>query len=204
MSEKLFSRLFWRPYIFIGISMILVLLSSMVPYILPHAWLGQHYPGYDFYMFKGMAWTLKLALLIYLYGIVCIFTKNYFPKLSNLCTEEVRAVITGYKSSWSRGKQLCPVFTYKVGDKEYSEALNEAKGTKEKSGDVLERGFTLKLPRKIIYNPQNPKEFYLPGCGFPLYFVQHAAFFAAVSELFCECEVDYEQNWFVGFTCPFR
>ena len=56
--------------------MILVLLSSMVPYILPHAWLGEHYPGYDFYMFKGMAWTLKLALLIYLYGIVCIFTKN--------------------------------------------------------------------------------------------------------------------------------
>ena len=110
--------------------MILVLLSSMVPYILPHAWLGEHYPGYDFYMFKGMAWTLKLALLIYLYGIVCIFTKNYFPKLSSLCTEEVRAVITGYKSSWSRGKQLCPVFTYKVGDKEYSEALNEAKGTK--------------------------------------------------------------------------
>ena len=70
--------------------MILVLLSSMVPYILPHAWLGEHYPGYDFYMFKGMAWTLKLALLIYLYGIVCIFTKNYFPKLSSLCTEEVR------------------------------------------------------------------------------------------------------------------
>ena len=32
--------------------MILVLLSSMVPYILPHAWLGEHYPGYDFYMFK--------------------------------------------------------------------------------------------------------------------------------------------------------
>ena len=31
--------------------MILVLLSSMVPYILPHAWLGEHYPGYDFYMF---------------------------------------------------------------------------------------------------------------------------------------------------------
>ena len=56
--------------------MILVLLSSMVPYILPHAWLGEHYPGYDFYMFKGMAWTLKMALLIYLYGIVCIFTKN--------------------------------------------------------------------------------------------------------------------------------
>lgn len=146
----------------------------MVPYILPHAWLGEHYPGYDFYMFKGMAWTLKLALLIYLYGIVCIFTKNYFPKLSNLCTEEVRAVITGYKSSWSRGKQLCPVFTYRVGDKEYSEALNEAKGTKEKSGDVLERGFTLKLPRKIIYNPQNPKEFYLPGCE---YYSRKAAVF---------------------------
>ena len=131
-------------------------------------------PGYDFYMFKGMAWTLKLALLIYLYGIVCIFTKNYFPKLCSLCTEEVRAVITGYKSSWSRGKQLCPVFTYKVGDKEYSEALNEAKGTKEKSGDVLERGFTLRLLRKIIYNPQNPKEFYLPGCE---YYSRKAAVF---------------------------
>ena len=49
--------------------MILVLLSSMVPYILPHAWLGEHYPGYDFYMFKGMAWTLKLALLLSLIHI---------------------------------------------------------------------------------------------------------------------------------------
>ena len=116
-----------------------------------HAWLGEHYPGYDFYMFKGMAWTLKLALLIYLYGIVCIFTKNYFPKLSSLCTKEVRAVITGYKSSWSRGKQLCPVFTYKVGDKEYSEALNEAKGTKEKSGDVIIR----KIPRNFICRTAN-------------------------------------------------
>ena len=65
-------------------------------------------------------------------------------------------------------------FTYTVGDKEYSEALNEAKGTKEKSGDVLERGFTLRLPRKIIYNPQNPKEFYLPGCE---YYSRKAAVF---------------------------
>ena len=28
--------------------------------------------------------------------------------------------------------------------------------------------------------------------------------FAAVSELFCECEVDYEQNRLMGFACPFR
>lgn len=77
---------------------------------------------------------------------------------------------------------------------------------------MLERGFTLKLPRKIIYNPQNPKEFYLPGCE---YYSRKAAVFRyilfsmllflhAVSELFCECEVDYEQNRLMGFACPFR
>ena len=64
--------------------MILVLLSSMVPYILPHAWLGEHYPGYDFYMFKGMAWTLKLALLIYLYGIIRKIPKNFTCRAANI------------------------------------------------------------------------------------------------------------------------
>lgn len=166
MSEKLFSRLYWRPYLLIGVSMILVLVSSMVPYILPHAWLGKHYPGYDLYMFKTMAWLIKLAMLVYLFSIVRVFWKGYFPKLKNVCTAEVRAVITGYKTSWTRGKQLCPIFTYTVDGTEYSEALNEAKGSRSKDEEVIERGFTLKLPRKIIYNPKQPREFYLPGCEY--------------------------------------
>ena len=166
MSEKLFSRLYWRPYLLIGVSMILVLVSSVIPYILPHAWLGKNYPGYDLYMFKTMAWLIKLAMLVYLFSIVRVFWKGYFPKLKSVCTTEVRAVITGYKTSWTRGRQLCPIFTYTVDGKEYSEALNEAKGSRSKDEEVIERGFTLKLPRKIVYNPQNPREFYLPGCEY--------------------------------------
>ncbi len=177
MSEKLFSRLYWRPYILIGISMLLVLASSLMPYLLPHAWLGKNYPGYDLYMFKTMAWMIKLAMLLYIWCVVRAVWKRYFPKLETLCTAEVRAVITGYKQSWSRGKQLCPMFTYTVDGKEYSEALNESKGTKDKDGDIIERGFTLKLPRRIVYNPQDPRQFYLPGCE---YYSRKAAIFRFV------------------------
>lgn len=166
MSGKLFSRLYWRPYLLIGISMLLVLVSSLIPYLLPHEWLAKHYPGYDLYMFKSMVWLIKLAMLLYLFSVVRVFWKGYFPKLQNVCTTELRAVITGYKTSWSRGKQLCPVFTYTVDGVEYSEAMNEAKGERSKDEEVIERGFTLKLPRKIVYNPQNPREFYLPGCEY--------------------------------------
>lgn len=166
MSEKLFSRLYWRPYLLIGISMLLVLVSSLIPYLLPHAWLAKNVPGYDWYMFKSMAWLIKLAMLLYLFSVVRVFWKGYFPKLQKVCTTELRAVISGYKTSWSRGKQLCPVFTYTVDGVEYGEALNEAKGERSKDEEVIERGFTLKLPRKIVYNPQNPREFYLPGCEY--------------------------------------
>lgn len=166
MSEKLFSRLYWRPYLLIGISMLLVLVSSLIPYLLPHEWLAKNYPGYDLYMFKSMVWLIKLAMLLYLFSVVRVFWKGYFPKLQKVCATELRAVITGYKTSWSRGKQLCPVFTYTVDGVEYSEALNEAKGERSKDEEVIERGFTLKLPRKIVYNPQNPREFYLPGCEY--------------------------------------
>ena len=166
MSEKLFSRLYWRPYLLIGICMLLVLVSSLIPYLLPHAWLAKHYPGYDLYMFKSMVWLIKLAMLLYLFSVVRVFWKGYFPKLQKVCTTELRAVISGYKTSWSRGKQLCPIFTYTVDGVEYSEPLNEAKGERSKDEEVIERGFTLKLPRKIVYNPQNPREFYLPGCEY--------------------------------------
>ena len=146
--------------------MLLVLVSSLIPYLLPHAWLAKNVPCYDWYMFKSMAWLIKLAMLLYLFSVVRVFWKGYFPKLQNVCTTELRAVISGYKTSWSRGKQLCPVFTYTVDGVEYSEALNEAKGERSKDEEVIERGFTLKLPRKIVYNPQNPREFYLPGCEY--------------------------------------
>ena len=163
MSERLFSRLYWRPYLLIGVSMLLVMLSSLTLYVLPHEWLGKNYPNYGFYMFKTMAWLIKLSMLTYLFSIYLALRKNYFPKLSALCCKEARAVITGYSRSWTRGKQLCPIFTYTVDGKEYSEALNEARGTRTKDGDQADRGFTLKLPRKIMYNPDAPREFYLVG-----------------------------------------
>lgn len=177
MSEKLFVRLYWRPYLFLGISILLVLVSSLVPYLLPHAWLAENFYGYDFYMFKTMAWMIKLAMLLYIVSIVQAVFKGYFPKLEKLCTAEVRAVVCDYKTSWTKGKQLCPIFTYTVDGKEYREALNEAKGVREKDGEIIEKGFTLKLPRKIIYNPQNPRQFYLPGCE---YYSRRAAIFRFV------------------------
>lgn len=177
MSEKLFARLYWRPYLCIGISMLLVLLSSLMPYLLPHGWLAQHYPGYDLYMFKVMVWLIKLSMLTYLYGVVRVFWKHYFTEPSKLCSEEVRSVITDYKKSWSRGSQLCPVFTYRVERQEYSEALNEAKGSRTKDAETIEKGFTLKLPRRLRYNPLEPCEFYLAGCD---YYSRKAAIFRFV------------------------
>lgn len=161
MSDKLFSRLYWRPYILIGICMLLVLLSSLLPYLLP--WIFVHYTGYDVYFFKFIAYLVKAAMLLYIVSVYRALTAKYFPRLDKLCTKEVRAVITEHRTSWMRGKQLCPVFTYTVGEKEYSEPLNEARGSREKTGDVIDKGFTLKLPRKIRYNPDNPREFYIAG-----------------------------------------
>ncbi|MDO4922175.1 MAG: hypothetical protein Q4E64_10185 [Phascolarctobacterium sp.] len=163
MSEKLFSRLYWRPYLMIGVSMLLVMLSSLTLYVLPHEWLATNHNNYGLYAFKAMAWLIKLSMLTYLFGIYLALRKNYFPRLGKLCCKEARAVITGYSKSWTRGKQLCPIFTYTVDGKEYSEALNEAHGSRTKDGDQIDRGFTLKLPRKIKYNPDAPREFYLLG-----------------------------------------
>lgn len=161
MSEKLFSRLYWKPYVLIGVSMILVLISSLLAYLLP--WMAINYTGYDLYLFKGIAWSVKLAILVYLFSVYRVFAAHYFPKLKSLCTAEARAVITGYKQTWTRGKQLCPILSYTVEGREYSEALNDAKGSREKDGDKLDKGYTLKLPRKIVYNPQDPRQFYIPG-----------------------------------------
>lgn len=163
MSEKLFSRLYWRPYMFIGVSMLLVMLGSLALYVLPYEWLALNHNNYGLYAFKTIAWIIKLSMLVYFFGIYWAWRKNYFPKLDKLCCKETRAVITGYGQSWSRGKQLCPIFTYQVDGQEYSEALNEAKGSRTKEGDRLDKGFTLKLPRKIMYNPDAPREFYLKG-----------------------------------------
>lgn len=163
MSEHLFSRLYWRPYIYIGISILLVFISSLLPMVLPHAWLAKNVAGYQYYMFKGISWMVKLAMLCYAFGLYKAFRGKLFPKLERLCTGEVRAVITDYKQSWSRGSQLCPVFTYTVEDKEYTEALNEAKGTRNKDGEHIDKGYTLKLPRKLRYNPEDPKQFYIVG-----------------------------------------
>ncbi len=163
MSEKLFSRLYWRPYVWIGVSMLLVFISSVAPYLLPADWLVKNIHGYGLYAFKAISWTVKLAMATYLFGVYKAVRGNYFPDLAKLCTKEVRAVITGYKQTWTRGSQLCPIFTYTVNGQEYTEVLNEAKGTRKKDADDIEKNYKLHLPRKLIYNEQNPAEFYIRG-----------------------------------------
>lgn len=182
MSEKLFARLYWRPYALIGISMLLIVASSLMPYLLP--WVIRNYTGYDVYFFKLIAWLVKFSILLYLYSVYRAFAAGYFPDPAGLCSKEARAVITGYKKTWLRGKQICPVFSYRAGERDFSEALNEAKGIREKTGDRPEKGFTLKLPRKIKYNPKRPAEFYLPG---ELYYSRKAAIarYVLFSLLYC-------------------
>lgn len=163
MSEKLFFRLYWRPYVLLGVSALLVLISSLAPYILPHIWLDKHIPGYYFYMFKTVSWMVKLALLIFLISIVRAFTADYFPVLSKLCTGKGSGIISGYKKTWDRGNQLRPVIDFEIKDKKYSCAINEAKGRRTKDGDQLQGGFTEGVRKKIMYNLNNPQMFYIVG-----------------------------------------
>lgn len=163
MSEKLFFRLYWRPYVLLGVSALLVLISSLAPYILPHVWLDKHIPGYYFYMFKTVSWMVKLALLIFLISLVRAFTADYFPVLSKLCTGKGSGIISGYKKTWDRGNQLRPVIDFEIEDKKYSCAINEAKGRRTKDGDQLQGGFTEGVRKKIMYNLNNPQMFYIVG-----------------------------------------
>ncbi len=163
MSEKLFFRLYWRPYVLLGVSALLVLISSLAPYILPHIWLDKHIPGYYFYMFKTVSWMVKLALLIFLISLVRAFTADYFPVLSKLCTGKGSGIISGYKKTWDRGNQLRPVIDFEIEDKKYSCAINEAKGRRTKDGDQLQGGFTEGVRKKIMYNLNNPQMFYIVG-----------------------------------------
>lgn len=163
MSEKLFFRLYWRPYVLLGVSALLILISSLAPYILPHIWLDKHIPGYYFYMFKTVSWMVKLALLIFLISLVRAFTADYFPVLSKLCTGKGSGIISGYKKTWDRGNQLRPVIDFEIEDKKYSCAINEAKGRRTKDGDQLQGGFTEGVRKKIMYNLNNPQMFYIVG-----------------------------------------
>lgn len=163
MSEKLFSRLYWRPYLLTGVSMLLVMLGELALYALPHQWLSAHYSDYGLYLVKGVTWLVKLSILIYLFGVYKAVRGNCFPVLTKLCSKETRAVISGYSKSWTRGKLLCPIFSYRVDGQEYSEPLNEARGSRTKEGERPDKGFALKQARKIRYNPAEPREFYIMG-----------------------------------------
>lgn len=163
MSEKLFYRLYWRPYVLLGVSVLLILISSLAPYILPHVWLDKHIPGYYFYMFKTVSWLVKIGIGIFLLSLIRAVTADYFPVLEKLCTAKGSSIISGYKKTWDRGNQLRPVFDFEIDGQKYSCAVNEAKGRRKKDGDVIQGGFTVGLRRKIMYNPQDPRMFYLPG-----------------------------------------
>lgn len=163
MSEKLFFRLYWRPYLLLGVSFLLVFIGSLAPSLLPHLWLDKHLPGYFYYMYRAEVWIVKASLIIYIVSLVRAVSAGYFPKLSKLCSVQGRAEITGYKKTWSRGRQLCPVLDFEADGQQYSCALNDAHGSREKDGDRADKGFTLGLRRKIMYNAGNPLLFYIPG-----------------------------------------
>lgn len=163
MSEKLFFRLYWRPYILLGVSFLLVLISSLAPNLLPHAWLDAHIPGYYLYMFKGVSWLVKLSMLIFVVAIVRAVTAGYFPRLEKLCGENGSGVIAGYKQVWSRGKQMMPVVNFVAESKEYTLAINDAKGYRTKDGDQIDKGFAIGNRRKLRYCADDPRLFYIPG-----------------------------------------
>ncbi len=163
MSEKLFFRLYWRPYVLVGVSLLLVLISSLAPYVLPYEWLGQHVPEYYFYLVKIVTWMVKISMLLAIVSLVRAATANYFPYLEKLCTEKANGTITGYKKTWDRGSQLRPIIAFKVQHQEYSCAINEAKGRRKKKEDIIDSGFNIGLKKKVMYNAQNPLLFYLPG-----------------------------------------
>lgn len=163
MSEKLFFRLYWRPYVLLGVSVLLVLIGSLAPYILPYAWLEQHVPGYYFYLVKTVTWMVKLSMLIAIISLARAMTADYFPTLEKLCTEKANGTISGYKKTWDRGSQLRPIIDFKVQHQDYSCAINEAKGRRTKNEDIIDSGFTAGLKKKLMYNAQNPQLFYLPG-----------------------------------------
>lgn len=163
MSEKLFFRLYWRPYLLLGVSFLLVFISSLAPSLLPHLWLDRHIPGYFYWMYRAEVWIVKASLIIYIISLVRAFTAGYFPRLDKVCSLQGRAEITGYKKTWSRGKQLCPILAFEAGGQQYSCALNDARGSREKDGDRIEKGFAIGLRRKIMYNGDNPLLFYVSG-----------------------------------------
>lgn len=163
MSEKLFYKLYWRPYVLLGVSMLLILISSLAPYLLPHAWLDQHIAGYYFYMFKTVSWLVKIALVTVVISVVRAFSADYFPHLEKLCTKQTNGMVSGYKKTWDRGSQLRPIIDFTVKQEKYSCAVNEAKGRKVKNENVVEADFALGLKKKVIYNEHSPEEFYLAG-----------------------------------------
>lgn len=163
MSEKLFYKLYWRPYVLLGVSMLLILVSSLAPYLLPHAWLDKHVTGYYFYMFKTISWLVKIAMAGAVISVIRAVTADYFPKLENLCTQQAVGTVSGYKKTWDRGSQLRPIIDFSVQQEKYSCAVNEAKGRRVKKEDVVEADFALGLKKKVIYNEHSPEEFYLPG-----------------------------------------
>ncbi len=163
MSEKLFSRLYWRPYILVLISVLLIFVASFAPSVLPHVWLDRHIPGYHFYMFKTVAWMVKIGLLIYLISFVRAMTADYFPEIGDICKKHSSGAVTGYKKTWDRGSQLRPYFTFTAEGREYCGAINEAKGSRGKNGDSIENGFTIGARKKLIYSEKDPVLFYIPG-----------------------------------------
>lgn len=163
MSEKLFFRLYWRPYILLGVSFLLVLISSLAPNLLPHAWLDAHIPGYYLYMFKSVAWLVKLSMAVFIIAAVRAMTAGYFPHLERLCSEAGSGVVSGYKHTWSRGKQLMPVIDFEAGGAAYSLPLNDAKGYRTKDGDDIDRGYAIGNRRKLRYCAADPRLFYIPG-----------------------------------------
>lgn len=163
MSEKLFFRLYWRPYLLLGVSFLLVIISSLAPNLLPHAWLDARIPGYYLYMFKGVAWLVKLSMAVFIISAVRAVTAGYFPRLDKLCGERGSGVVTGYKSTWSRGKQLMPIIEFEADGASYRLPLNDAKGYRKKDGDSIDRGYNIGNRRRLRYCGADPRLFYIPG-----------------------------------------
>lgn len=103
----------------------------------------------------------KLSTIVCILILLAVFAYNIYSAihLNKVCTEETEATVTAIKTKRVREdkknkKYYYPTLSYEVDGKEYSR-----KGERTRSRSEYAIGEKI----KIMYNPANPKEFYVKG-----------------------------------------
>lgn len=103
----------------------------------------------------------RLSTVVFILFILAIFAFNIYHAvhLTKVCTEETEATVIAVKTKHERENKrnktyYYPIVSYDIEGQEY-----KAKAEKTRSRSQYEVGKTV----KIMYNPANPKDFYVKG-----------------------------------------